>query len=55
MKFINTKIAGLKLIKSNKKKYCLIPGKEINHPKESSINTRLIKVLNETEKVIANS
>jgi len=46
---------SLELIKSNKKKYCLIHGKEINHPKESSINTRLIKVLNETEKVIANS
>ena len=46
---------SLELIKSNKKKYCLIHGIEINHPKESSINTRLIKVLNETEKVIANS
>jgi len=46
---------SLELIKSNKKKYCLIHGKEINHPKESSINTRLIKVLNGTEKVIANS
>ena len=46
---------SLELIKSNKKKYCLIHGKEINHPKESSINTRLIKVLNDTEKVIANS
>ena len=46
---------SLELIKSNKKKYCLIHGKEINHSKESSINTRLIKVLNDTEKVIANS
>ena len=46
---------SLELIKSNKKKYSLIHGKEINHPKESSINTRLIKVLNDTEKVIANS
>ena len=46
---------SLELIQSNKKKYCLIHGKEINHPKESSINTRLIKVLNDTEKVIANS
>ena len=46
---------SLELIKSNKKKYCLIHGKEINHPKESSLNTRLIKVLNDTEKVIANS
>ena len=46
---------SLELIKSNKKKYCLIHGKEINHRKESSINNRLIKVLNDTEKVIANS
>jgi len=46
---------SLELIKSNKKKYCLIHGKEINHPNESSINSRLIKVLNDTEKVIANS
>ena len=44
---------SLELIKSNKKKYCLIHGKEINHPKESSINTRLIKVINDNEKVIA--
>ncbi|MDC0517517.1 glycosyltransferase family 4 protein [Candidatus Pelagibacter sp.] len=46
---------SLELIKSNKKKYCLIHGKEINHPIESSMNRRLIKVLNNTEKVIANS
>ena len=46
---------SLELIKSNKKKYCLIHGKEINHPNESFINSRLIKVLNDTEKVIANS
>ena len=46
---------SLELIKTNKKKYCLIHGKEINHPKESSLNKRVIKVLNNVEKVIANS
>ena len=46
---------SLELIKTNKKKYCLIHGKEINHPKKSSLNKRVIKVLNEVEKVIANS
>jgi phosphatidyl-myo-inositol dimannoside synthase len=46
---------SLELIKTNKKKYCLIHGKEINHAKGSSLNKRLIKILNDTEKVIANS
>ena len=46
---------SLELIKTTKKKYCLIHGKEINHPKESSLNKRVIKVLNNVEKVIANS
>ena len=46
---------SLELIKSNKKKYCLIHGKEINHPKNSSQNKRIIKILNNVEKVIANS
>ena len=46
---------SLELIKTDKKKYCLIHGKEINHPKESSINNRVVKVLNSVEKVIANS
>jgi len=46
---------SLELIKTDKKKYCLIHGKEINHPKGGSINKRIKKVLNETEKVIANS
>ena len=32
-----------------------IHGKEINHPKGSSLNKRAIKVLNNAEKVIANS
>ena len=42
-------------LKTNKKKYCLIHGKEINHNKGSSINKRIIKVLDNVEKVIANS
>ena len=46
---------SLELIKTDKKKYCLIHGKEINHPKGSSLNKRVIKVLNKVEKVIANS
>ena len=43
------------MINTDKKKYCLIHGKEINHPKGSSINKRVIKVLDDVEKVIANS
>ncbi len=46
---------SLELIKTDKKKYCLIHGKEINHPEGSSLNKRVIKVLNNVEKVIANS
>ena len=46
---------SLELIKTNKKKFCLIHGKEINHPKGSSLNKRVVKVLNNVEKVIANS
>jgi len=46
---------SLELIKTDKKKYCLIHGKEINHPKRSSVNKRIIKVLNNVEKVISNS
>ena len=46
---------SLELIQTDKKKYCLIHGKEINHPIGSSLNKRLIKVLNNVEKVIANS
>ena len=49
----NSKVQGiiadhwksLELIKSSRKKYCLIHGKEINHPKDSSQNKRIIKVL----------
>ena len=46
---------SLELIQSDKKKYCLIHGKEINHPKNSSQNKRILKILNNAEKVIANS
>ncbi len=46
---------SLELINTEKKKYCLIHGKEINHPKGSSLNKRANKVLNNVEKVIANS
>jgi phosphatidylinositol alpha-1,6-mannosyltransferase len=46
---------SLEHLKTNKKKYCLIHGKEINHPKGSGINKRLLTVLNNVEKVIANS
>ncbi|MDA9652605.1 glycosyltransferase family 4 protein [bacterium] len=46
---------SLELIKSDKKKYCLIHSKEINHPKGTSLNKRVLNVLNNVEKVIANS
>ena len=46
---------SLELIKTSKKKYCLIHSKEINHPKRSSQNKRVVNVLNNVEKVIANS
>ena len=46
---------SLEHLKTIKKKYCLIHGKEINHIKGSNINKRILKVLNNTEKVIANS
>jgi len=59
----NNKIEGiiadhwksLELIKSNKKKYCLIHSKEINHSKGTNLNKRVLNVLNNVEKVIANS
>ena len=46
---------SLELIVTDKKKYCLIHGKESNHAKGSSLNKRANKVLNSVEKVIANS
>jgi len=46
---------SLENLRNNKKKYCLIHGKEINYPKGSGINKRIRKVLDNVEKVIANS
>ena len=46
---------SLELIKTEKKKYCLIHGKEINHPKGSALNKRVVNVLSNVNKVIANS
>ena len=46
---------SLELIKTNKKKFCLIHSKEINHEKRTSLNKRVLNVLNNVEVVIANS
>ncbi len=46
---------SFELIQTKKKKYCLIHGKEINHPKNSYQNKRIVKVLNNVTKIIANS
>ena len=46
---------SLELIKTNKKKICLIHGKEINHNKGTSLNKRVLEVLNNVEIVVANS
>ncbi len=46
---------SLELIKTNKKKICLIHSKEINHEKRSSLNIRVLNVLNNVETVVANS
>ena len=46
---------SLEHLKTNKKKICLIHGKEINHKKGSRINKRLLEVFDKVEKIIANS
>ena len=46
---------SLELIKTNKKKICLIHSKEINHPKGSRLNKKVLEVLNNVDHVIANS
>ena len=46
---------SLELIRSNKKKICLIHSKEINHKKGSRINKKILEVLNNVDHVIANS
>ena len=46
---------SLELIKTNKKKICLIHSKEINHKKGSRINKKVLDVLNKVDHVVANS
>ena len=46
---------SLELIKTNKKKICLIHSKEINHPKGSRLNKRVLSVLNNINTIVANS
>jgi phosphatidylinositol alpha-1,6-mannosyltransferase len=46
---------SLELIKTNKKKICLIHGKEINHEKGTSLNKRILEVLNNVGTIVANS
>ena len=46
---------SLELIKTKKKKICLIHSKEINHEKRSNLNKRVLKVLNNVEVIVANS
>mgnify|MGYP001308633952 CR=1 FL=1 len=46
---------SLELIKTKKKKICLIHSKEINHNKGSFVNKRILKVLNNTNHIISNS
>jgi phosphatidyl-myo-inositol dimannoside synthase len=46
---------SLELIKTNKKKICLIHSKEINHEKKTNLNKRLLNVLNNAKIVVANS
>ena len=46
---------SLEHLKTNKKKICLIHGKEINHEKDTSLNKRVLQVLNNIETIVANS
>ena len=46
---------SLELIKTDKKKICLIHAKEINHDKGSFSNKRILKVLNNVDHVVSNS
>ena len=46
---------SLELLKTSKKKICLIHGKEINHKKGTSLNKRILKVLNNAKTIVANS
>ena len=46
---------SLELIKTNKKKICLIHSKEINHSKGSGLNKKVLSVLNNVDHIVANS
>ncbi len=46
---------SLELIKTNKKKICLIHSKEINHTKGSRLNKKVLSVLNNVDHIVANS
>ena len=46
---------SLELVKTNKKKICLIHSKEINHEKRSNLNKRVLKVLNNVDIIVSNS
>ena len=46
---------SLEHLKTNKKKICLIHGKEINHEKGTSLNKRVLEVLDNVETIVANS
>ena len=46
---------SLELIKTNKRKICLIHSKEINHEKRSNLNKRVLDVLNNVDTIVANS
>jgi len=46
---------SLEHLKTSKKKICLIHGKEINHEKGTSLNKRVLEVLNNAETIVANS
>ena len=46
---------SLEHLKTNKKKICLIHGKEINHEKGTALNKRVLEVLNNIETIVANS
>ena len=46
---------SLELIKTNKRKICLIHSKEINHSRGSSLNKKVLSVLNNVDHIVANS
>jgi len=46
---------SLELIKTNKKKVCLIHSKEINHVQGTNLNKRVLNVLNNVDHVVSNS